>query len=379
MVENVLYLGGHGYQAGVQEYGQASGLMNLFAVFIVRILFTGFAHPLFTSMTGIGLGLSSRSADRRVRWLAPIAGLLAAMILHGTFNLLPTLTVALEEPFIMLYGYLGFMVPLFFAVVGFAIALRSWEGRLTERILPYYVRTGWFAPPEVAALGSLGRRHSARQWAKRVSGDAGQRAMRGFQTASTQLALLRDGMQRGLNQRPQDLTRAQLDEQRLLSEITGYRTLFNGRDPQAPRAFWNGDDYQIAFPDGVTRTVAAPDQPVVPVPVNFAPQPAYGGYPGYPAPAPTYGPPPFAAMPPPPSTDPYARPPYPQQQPPPYGQQPPQYGQQPPPYPQQQQPPYGQQPYPPYPQQQQPPYPPQPYPPYAPPPDHQRWQPPQAG
>jgi RsiW-degrading membrane proteinase PrsW (M82 family) len=347
MVENVLYLGGHGYQAGVEQYGQASGLMNLFAVFIVRILFTGFAHPLFTSMTGIGLGLSSRSADRRVRWLAPIAGLLAAMILHGTFNLLPTLTVSLEQPFILLYGYLGFMVPLFFAVVGFAIALRSWEGRLTERILPYYVRTGWFAPPEVAALGSLGRRHSARQWAKRVSGDAGQRAMRGFQTASTQLALLRDGMQRGLTQRPQDLTRAQLDEQRLLSEITGYRTLFNGRDPQAPQAFWNGEDYQIAFPDGVTRTVAAPDEPVVPVPVNFAPQPFYGGYPGYPAPG--YGPPPFAAMPP------------------------------PPPYPQQQPPPYGQQPYPPYPQQQPPRYPPQPYPPYAPQPDHQRWQPPQAG
>ena len=298
MVENVLYLGGHGYQAGVEQYGQASGLMNLFAVFIVRILFTGFAHPLFTSMTGIGLGISARSGDRRVRWLAPVAGLLLAMMLHGTFNLLPTLSVSLEQPLIMLYGYLGFMVPLFFAVVGFAIALRSWEGRLTERILPYYVRAGWFAPPEVAALGSLGRRHSARQWAKRVSGSAGQRAMRSFQLASTQLALLRDGMQRGLNARPQDLGRAQSEEQRLLTEITGYRSVFNGRDPQAPQAFWNGHDYQIAFPDGVTRTVAAPEEPVVPVPVHYVPPPpppmypAYGGYP-----ATAYGPPPFAAMP----------------------------------------------------------------------------------
>ena len=364
MVENVLYLGGHGYQAGVEQYGQASGLMNLFAVFIVRILFTGFAHPLFTSMTGIGLGISARSADRRVRWLAPIAGLLAAMMLHGTFNLIPTLTATFEQPLIFLYGYLGFMVPLFFAVVGFAIALRSWEGRLTERILPYYVRTGWFAPPEVAALGSLGRRHSARQWAKRVSGDAGQRAMRSFQAASTQLALLRDGMQRGLTQRPQDLSRAQFDEQRLLSEITGYRTMFNGRDPQAPPAFWNGEDYQIAFPDGVTRTVTAPDEPVVPVPVTFTPPPAYGGYPGHPG----YGPPPFAAIPP----SPYA-----QQSPPPYAQQsPPPYAQQsPPPYPQQPYPPYAQQPYPPYASQPQPPYGPQPQPPHAP----QPGQPPQGG
>jgi RsiW-degrading membrane proteinase PrsW (M82 family) len=389
MVENVLYLGGHGYQAGVEQYGPATGLMNLFAVFIVRILFTGFAHPLFTSMTGIGLGISSRAADRRVRWLAPIAGLLAAMILHGTFNLLPTLTVKFEQPLIMLYGYLGFMVPLFFAVLGFAIALRSWEGRLTERILPYYVRTGWFAPPEVAALGSLGRRHSARQWAKRVSGDAGQRAMRSFQAASTQLALLRDGLQRGLTQRPQDLSRAQAEEQRLLSEITGYRTMFNGRDPQAPRAFWNGEDYQIAFPDGVTRTVAAPDEPIVPVPVGYAPQPAYSGYPGYPG----YAPPQYAQQPSSPyaqpSPPPYAVPQYGQASAPPYVQHPPS------PYVQHSASPYAQQPAyarptqyygqqpatSPYAQQPNVQQAPEPDPTESTPaqPDHQAWQPPQAG
>jgi RsiW-degrading membrane proteinase PrsW (M82 family) len=307
MVENILYLGKHGYAAGVEEYGQASGLLNLFSVFIVRILFTGFAHPLFTSMTGIGLGISARSGDRRVRWLAPIAGLMLAMLLHGTFNLLPTLSVTLGQPLIMLFGYLGFMVPFFFTVVGFAIALRAWEGRLTERILPYYVRTGWFSPPEVAALGSLGRRHSARQWARRVAGTSGQRAMRSFQAASTQLALLRDGMQRGLNKRPEDQQRVAGEEQRLLSEIVEYRSAFTGRDPQTPPAFWNGQDYQIAFPDGVVRRVPEPIEPVVPVPVRFAPPPpayaggygppAYGPPPGYSS-APGYPPPPgYAAQP----------------------------------------------------------------------------------
>jgi protease PrsW len=293
MVENVLYLGEHGYAAGVEEYGPATGLQNLFAIFIVRILFTGFAHPLFTAMTGIGLGIAARSGDRRVRWLAPIAGLLLAMILHGTFNLLPTLSVSLAQPLIMLYGYLGFMVPLFFAVVGFAIALRSWEGRLTERILPFYVNTGWFSPPEVAALGSLGRRYSARQWARRVSGDGGQKAMRSFQFASTQLALLRDGMNRGLDRKPQDVDRATAEEQRLLHEILEYRAAFTARDPQAPQAFWDGRNYQIAFPDGVTRTVPPPAEPVVPVPIKIQP-PAYAyggygaapGYPGYPQSAP---------------------------------------------------------------------------------------------
>jgi RsiW-degrading membrane proteinase PrsW (M82 family) len=300
MVENVLYLGGHGYAAGASEYGPATGLTNVFAIFIVRILFTGFAHPLFTSMTGIGLGIAARSADRNVRWLAPIGGLLLAMILHGTFNLLPTLSAATGESLIMLYGYLGFMVPFFFAVVGFAIALRSWEGRLAERVLHHYVYAGWFAPPEVAALGSLGRRHSARQWAKRVAGPYGSKAMRNFQFAATRLALLRDGMQRGLAGDPVEMTKAAVEERELLAAITGYRSVFAGRDPQTPPAWWDGRSYQIIFPDGVVRTVAPPAEPVMPVPVRLPPpMPAYAGGWGQP-PAygnPGYGPPPFAPAP----------------------------------------------------------------------------------
>lgn len=302
MVENVLYLGGRGYATGAEEYGPATGLQQVFAIFIVRILFTGFAHPLFTAMTGIGLGIAARTGDRRVRWLAPIAGLIMAMILHGLFNLMPTLSVRLAEPLIMLYGYLGFMVPFFFAVVGFAIALRSWEGRLTERILPAYISTGWFSPPEVASLGTLGRRHSARQWAKRVAGTSGQQAMRSFQFAATQLALLRDSLQRGVDHRPQAIYAAQLEEHRLLTEIQQHREAFTNKDPQTPRAFWTGDHYEINFPDGVTRPVAAPSEPVVPVPVRLAAPPAYPGYlrPGFPAagyPSNPYAPPPFPPMP----------------------------------------------------------------------------------
>ncbi|WP_328462846.1 PrsW family glutamic-type intramembrane protease [Actinoplanes sp. NBC_00393] len=296
MVENVLYLGGHGYAAGVDQYGPATGLQNVFLIFIVRILFTGFAHPLFTSMAGIGLGIAARSADRTVRWLAPVAGLLAAMILHGLFNLLPTLTAATGEMLIMLYGYLGFMVPFFFAVVGFAVALRSWEGRLAERTLHHYVQAGWFAPPEVASLASLGRRHSARQWAKRVAGPAGHRAMRSFQFASTRLALLRDGMQRGLEQHPRELERARAEEHELLAAITGYRSVFAGRDPQTPPAWWDGQSYRITFPDGVVRSVAPPPEPVMPVPMRLAPPPIYPAYGGYPGQQPGY-PPPFPPAP----------------------------------------------------------------------------------
>jgi RsiW-degrading membrane proteinase PrsW (M82 family) len=273
MVENILYLGGHGYAAGAHQYGPATGAQNLFAIFIVRILFTGFAHPLFTSMTGVGLGIAARSADRRVRVLAPLAGLLVAMMLHGTWNLMPSLAVALKQNLILLYGYIGVMMPIFFGMVGLAVWLRGWEGRLTERRLPDYVRAGWLTPPEVASLGSLGRRHSARRWARRVAGDPGLKAMRGYQFATTRLALLRDGIQRGLDTKPADVARVIAEERQLLDAIAGYRQVFVGRDPQTPAAIWDGSRYHVTFPDGVRRPVDPPDEPVVPIPVVLAPPP----------------------------------------------------------------------------------------------------------
>ncbi|PZG05285.1 PrsW family intramembrane metalloprotease, partial [Micromonospora craterilacus] len=270
MVENILYLGGYGYASGAEQYGPATGAQQVIAIFIVRILLFGFAHPLFTAMTGVGLGIAARTASRRVRVFAPIAGLLLAMMLHGAWNLLPTLTQATGEVFISIFGFVGVMVPIFFGMVGLAVWLRAWEGRLTERILPDYVRAGWLTPPEVAALSSLGRRHAARAWARRVAGDAGLRAMRGYQFAATRLALLRDGALRGLDRRPVDRERTAREEQELLAAISAYRSFFVGRDPQSPVGVWDGHRYHLRFPDGSQRSVDAPEEPVVPIPVVLA-------------------------------------------------------------------------------------------------------------
>jgi RsiW-degrading membrane proteinase PrsW (M82 family) len=282
MVENILYLGGHSYARGIEEYGRATGLTLLFGTFLLRILLSGFAHPLFTSMVGVGLGIAARTADRRVRVMAALTGLLLAMMLHGTWNFTPTITAATGQPLILLYGYFAVMVPIFLGMVGLALWLRSWEGRLTERRLPDYVRAGWLSPPEVAALGSLGRRHAARQWARRVAGEAGLRAMRSYQFAAVRLALLRDGLVRGLDRKPADRARIAQEELQLLNEIAACRAVFAGRDPQVPQALWDGSRYHVTFPDGVRRTLDAPDEPVVPIPVVLAAQPMAAQPPGPP-------------------------------------------------------------------------------------------------
>jgi hypothetical protein len=278
MVENILYLGGMGFGDETLQ-GYAARAFAVTAIFIVRVPLSGFAHPLFTSMTGIGLGIAARSPSRTVRTLAPFAGLLAAMMLHGTWNLMATL--AATEPYFILYGYFAVFMPIFFAMLGLALWVRSWEGRLAGRILPRYAVAGWFSPPEIAALSTLGRRLSARKWAKRVAGDAGHAAMRGYQYAATSLALLRDGIDRGLYRAGPALAGAVEEERRLLTAIDDNRRAFTGRDPVTPPAWWSSGYYQIRFPDGVVRPVASPELPVMPVPFA-APSPA--PYPGPPQP-----------------------------------------------------------------------------------------------
>jgi RsiW-degrading membrane proteinase PrsW (M82 family) len=308
MVENILYLGGLGYRAGREEFGPATGVSLLIVIFISRVFVSGFAHPLFTAASGVGIGVAARASATAVRWFAPIGGLAVAIALHASWNLMAVLSSETAQPLFFLYGYVAVMMPIFLGMVGLAIWLRAREGQVTQRTLPDYVRAGWLSPPEVAALGSLGARHSARRWARRVAGDPGARAMRRFQLAATRLAMLRDGVVRGLDRRPAELVRVAAEEQALLGEIAAHRGVFVGRDPAVPPARWDGQRYEITFPDGSSRLVLPPPEPVMPLPVpvpppGYPPLPYGGPPPGYPpppygGPPPGYPPPPYGGPPP---------------------------------------------------------------------------------
>src|SRR2546423_11636290 len=118
MVENILYLGGHGYAAGAQNAGVAGGVAQVIGVFFARIVFSGFAHPLFTAMTGIGLGLAARSADRRVRGPAAVAGWVTPVDPHRSGDGMLPPSPSSHEPPVVLHGHFVLMVPRFFCLVG---------------------------------------------------------------------------------------------------------------------------------------------------------------------------------------------------------------------------------------------------------------------
>src|SRR5262249_30351221 len=78
----------HGKNAPARAASQ--GKSGLAGAFVLRGVFTPWLHPRFTSMTGIGFGLSRESHNPYVRALAPIGGFAVAVSLHAMWNFLPT-------------------------------------------------------------------------------------------------------------------------------------------------------------------------------------------------------------------------------------------------------------------------------------------------
>ncbi|MEV5511051.1 PrsW family glutamic-type intramembrane protease [Streptomyces orinoci] len=190
--ENILYLG-NAY-ASDRSFG-ASGFSTTAGTFVVRVLMSPFAHPLFTSMTGLGFGIAaSLPQTRRVlRALVPFAGLLTAMVLHSVWNGSASLG---GLGFFAVYAL--FMVPVFGTLTWLTIHSRQTELRTIRAYLPEYQAAGWLTPPEPVALSSMRARAIARDVAKRTGGPAAARTVAEYISFATSLAFLRQRAYRGL-------------------------------------------------------------------------------------------------------------------------------------------------------------------------------------
>ena len=190
--ENILYFG-RAFLAG-QEESLTTGFFAAGFTFVLRGVISPFAHPLFTAMIGIGLGIAARTANPATRWLAPLAGFLLAVLLHGAWNL-----SSLSGLSGFFTGYLLIMVPAFALTIAVATWSRRREGTTVAVRLPTYVDAGWLDPQDVPMLASLQRRRQALDWMEARYGGGKARALRDFQHAATELAFLRDRIERGMD------------------------------------------------------------------------------------------------------------------------------------------------------------------------------------
>ena len=184
MTENILY------------YGRAAGggTETLTFTLVLRGFFAPFSHPLFTSLTGIGLGLARQSNNLGVKILTPIVGLMMAIFMHSIWN---GSVVFGGSPFFILM-YVVVMVPSFIIMmVVIAFALRR-EGRVVREHLVIDLERGFLTPDEYKELGSILGRMGSSYSALSRSGVKGWRARRRFNQLASELAFHRNRVARGV-------------------------------------------------------------------------------------------------------------------------------------------------------------------------------------
>ena len=175
MIENV------GYYINALITPEQGGVALLGYTFVLRGVASPLLHPIFTSMTGLGIAYAA--THRRADWAVPL-GWLAAMLLHGIWNGLSV------------YGAAGLGVAyaiMSCVLAGLIVILVADRRRMVGEIrhyLPAYRETGLVTDSDVTMLASLSERHRARNWARATGGLPAAAAMGDYQLAATELALL---------------------------------------------------------------------------------------------------------------------------------------------------------------------------------------------
>ena len=186
MTENILY-----YGKAALEHG-ATGLT---LTFIVRGAFAPFSHPLFTSLTGIGLGISRQTNNLVIKLATPVIGFMMAVFMHSIWNG----SGALGGGGIFLLTYLIVMVPAFvIMIVVISLALRR-EGEVVREFLLPDFQQGFFSDEEYRQLGSIGGRMNSSLSALSKRGIKGWRSRRQFNQLASELAFHRSRVSRGLH------------------------------------------------------------------------------------------------------------------------------------------------------------------------------------
>ena len=186
MTENILYYG----KAAAEGGGDALTL-----VFILRGFFAPFSHPLFTSLTGIGLGLGRQSNNIAVKLITPVVGLMMAIFMHSIWNG----SAVFGGGAVFVLTYIVVMVPAFIIMlIVIALALRR-EGQVVREFLVVDLQRGFLTQEEYKQLGSIFGRMGSSFNAFSKTGVKGWRARMRFNQLASELAFHRSRVSRGVH------------------------------------------------------------------------------------------------------------------------------------------------------------------------------------
>ena len=193
MTENILYYG--------KAANEGGGEM-LTPVWIIRGFFAPLSHPLFTSLTGIGLGLARQSNNLAVKFLMPVLGLLMAIFMHSIWNG----SAVFGGGAVFVVTYIVVMIPAFIIMlVVIGLALRR-EGQVVREFLVIDLERGTLTREEYDQLGSIIGRMGSSFSALSKSGVKGWRARMRFNQLASELAFHRSRVSRGVHSASHDVS-----------------------------------------------------------------------------------------------------------------------------------------------------------------------------
>jgi RsiW-degrading membrane proteinase PrsW (M82 family) len=189
MTENILY-----YGRAIQK-----GPEVLTVVFILRGMAAPFSHPLFTSMTGIGLGWSRQSRNTFIKFAMPLLGFIFAVLMHATWNG----SAAFGGGLGFFVVYFMVMGPAFIAILMVIYFSLRREGRIVREFLyPDYQR-GLFDNYEYEKLCTVRGRMGMSWNAFWSHGFSGWRTRMRCNQVASELAFHRSRVARGISRNPQ--------------------------------------------------------------------------------------------------------------------------------------------------------------------------------
>lgn len=173
MVENIFY-----FVSVYNELGTTAWQVNIF----MRAFLFGLNHALFTSMTGLGLAIARLSRSQAVRFVVPVVGWGAAVLLHAIHNASASMG-GLFCLLLLISDFGGVLLTLI--IIGWAL----WqESRWIKEYLAEEVEQGLLTPQQwQTASSTLGRtRHGLALFSSQ--GLSGYRAAARFYQRCAELA-----------------------------------------------------------------------------------------------------------------------------------------------------------------------------------------------
>ncbi len=211
--ENIVYYG-QLFQGIRNAGGESSEALHAVRdLFLWRGVEAPFIHPMFTMLTGLGIGIAVRYRHIGVRILAPVAGFCAAVLLHMGYNSVASFAAGDSLRAV----YAAILLPTLFTLLAIVLVVRRHERLVIAARLNDYTAFGWLKPEHVPYIVSRSGRQQARQHVKQF-GKTERRRLRAFQRTGVDLGVLRDRLVRGVAG-PSELPR----ERELIATMRSYR------------------------------------------------------------------------------------------------------------------------------------------------------------